>query len=378
MPAHRRPDGTLLAEGFAARAGILVYRNPDGSPRRELVRADTLARSAGGLGRAVVTLGHPDEDVTPENYKALAVGDTDGDVVVEAGGFIRVRMAVRDAAAVQAVDAGTQELSPGYLALVDETPGVDPEFGAYDAEQVERAYNHLAIVDAARGGHEVRFRADGLVSTGRIERRDAAAEGAPMIKARLAALLSLLGISQRADTDDQAIELAIEEATRRRDALDAAKTAAATAHAAVAAERDREKARADAAEAEVARLRAADLARVDAAELEELRVVADRLGIEIGKDAKLDQVRRDVAEKHLGAQIPADASADYIAGLTAAATIAARQQDRGRAAADQGREAGRRAWTETREDRDEPRTVRRSPGQISRERYQNAFNEGRK
>jgi hypothetical protein len=159
--------GAMLCEGVVARPGIYLYMNADGTTRRELVPRETLsdARTDGSAGvltlaRAPITLLHPPEMVTADNAAKYVVGDLDGEVVVSDSGYLRVRMAVRTQEALDALADGIAELSPGYWVQVDDTPGEDPEFGKYDAKQVGRVYNHVAIVPAARGGAECRVGLD--------------------------------------------------------------------------------------------------------------------------------------------------------------------------------------------------------------------------
>jgi len=158
------PGGALLLEGYAARPGIYLYVNEDGSIRRELVPRNRLwdAKSIMSLGRAPLTLGHPPVFVTDENVNEYSHGDVGDEIIEGPGGFVRVRMAARTRAVKDAIASGKVELSPGYIAEIDQTPGVDPEFGEYDAVQVSREYNHLAIVDQARGGADIRLRVDSL------------------------------------------------------------------------------------------------------------------------------------------------------------------------------------------------------------------------
>lgn len=158
------PGGALLVTGVAARAGIYLYLNADGSTRRELVDEDCLANPENGiatLGRAPLTLQHPSVMVNADNAAKYGVGDVDSQIYVAEGGYVTVRMAVRTSEAQDALAEGTVELSPGYLVTVDDTPGTHPVFGDYDSRQVKREYNHLAIVDAARGGPECRIALDG-------------------------------------------------------------------------------------------------------------------------------------------------------------------------------------------------------------------------
>ncbi len=161
--AVRTAEGYYLVEGFVSRPGVLEYVQADGSTRRELVLPEELHRadSLETLGRKPVTLEHPDEFLTPENVGDHSVGDVDGDVEIERlNGFVRVKMAVRRADGIAALDAGICELSPGYVCDLDATPGTHPKFGAYDAIQRNRVYNHTAITRAGRAGPEVRLRKD--------------------------------------------------------------------------------------------------------------------------------------------------------------------------------------------------------------------------
>lgn len=176
---RRESDGAILAEGYAVRERVQVYRNPDGSLRRELISPKAVQDTAEGIARATLTFHHPEDGwITQDSWEEFAVGDVDGETVVEElealqpvpgaeearvaqGGFAKVRVAIRRADAIKAFLSGTTELSPGYQAVVEETPGVHPIFGPYDAVQVGRpVINHLALVPSGRGGGAVRLRAD--------------------------------------------------------------------------------------------------------------------------------------------------------------------------------------------------------------------------
>jgi len=169
-PFRRDTDGAVLYECQVAHPGVLIYQNADGSTRRELVPAETLTDPAWleSLARATVTLQHPPEEVRPETYQKYSVGDTtdpDASEVTAAGGHVRIKLAVRRKDALDAVRDGVVEISPGYQVTCAETPGVDPVHGRYDAIQIARRANHLAIVDAARGGNTCHLRADGHQET---------------------------------------------------------------------------------------------------------------------------------------------------------------------------------------------------------------------
>jgi transcriptional regulator with XRE-family HTH domain len=208
MSPTLRADGSLLMTGRAARPGVLIYRNRDGTTRRELVLAEDLHRPAalGTLGRAPVTLEHPVQDglpveVTPHNVQEFGVGDVDGEVHVEQDGFVTVRLAVRRHDAIDAINAGKHELSPGYKVRVEETAGIHPQHGPFDAIQRDRRYNHLAVVDRARGGASVRLRTDGAAYQ---VRQDSSSPQEGSVNPLLLALLPLLGITTRFDSEEPA------------------------------------------------------------------------------------------------------------------------------------------------------------------------------
>jgi hypothetical protein len=344
-----RRGNTLLVEGVAAREGVLEYRRADGSVRRELVRAETLKRAAVSLARAPVTLLHPDPQQHPngvneDNYSELGVGDVDGEILIGDGGFTRVKMALRRRDAIEAVEKGdARELSCGYKVRLDETPGEHPTYGRYDAEQIERTNNHLAVVPVARAGHEARVRADGAVATTVISAGSTPAStpsGAKppgaTVNPKFLRLLTLLGVTSRIDSDDGAIEAACGTIESRRNDAAEAERAHQTALAAEKAKTEAEKARADAADAKVRTLEAAEKARTDAAERTKLDVTARALGIDPAKHADSKALARAIASKHLGSEVKADDSDDYVRALVDLAS-----QGRGDG---QGREAGNRAF----------------------------------
>jgi hypothetical protein len=339
---HVRADGTLLVEGFAAKAGVMEYRTRDGKVFRELVPEETLRASAHGLGRATVTLHHPDGDVTPENVGDLGVGDTDGEVRVEDGGYVRVRLAVRRSDAIRSIRSGkTVELSPGYLVRLDPTPGEHPVHGRYDAVQVERRYNHLALVDVARGGHDVRLRADSaavmvdpIAAAGRTTSTPEA-----RMNAKLARILALLGVTAHVDNDDAAIDqitATVEGAAKaRKDADDKAAADLKTAQDALAAKT----AELDASKAENERLKADAQAKADAAEVAELLPVATVLKVDGADKLALPELRKAVARAHLGKDLRADAGDAYVAALVDLAKTAVAERGAGRA-------DGAKVWTD--------------------------------
>ena len=144
---------TKTAEGFirdtpiVGRAGILVYRNADGTERKEYrppeeaFKADSLASLQGKpitIGhKAYVTAGNAAQ-VAPVG-SVLSAGRQDGD-------------AIRADIVIYNLDTSARELSCGYTLDLDETPGTTPEGEHYDAIQRNIVYNHCAIVPKGRAG----------------------------------------------------------------------------------------------------------------------------------------------------------------------------------------------------------------------------------
>lgn len=155
--------GYLVADVRAARTGIQIYTGAEvGRPDLERVRVyrspeEVFAADAmRSYAHLPVTLGHPRDMVDAETWKNVSVGQTDGDVVRD-GEFVRVPMMVMDAAAIARIEAGDREISMGYQAQIEFGDGVTPDGQPYDAMQKSLRMNHLAIVDRARGGSDLKI-----------------------------------------------------------------------------------------------------------------------------------------------------------------------------------------------------------------------------
>lgn len=162
------PAGFLRAEGHPTKAGIFVYRNPDGTTRRELRPPDEVFKqdSLNSLQLAPVTDDHPPGNLTAENaqeYMRGAVGET----VRRDGDLVAAPMMVTDRKLRDKMMAGKTALSCGYTCDVDFTAG-EWNGQRYDAVQKNIRYNHLAVVERGRAGADARVRMDsadaGMVS----------------------------------------------------------------------------------------------------------------------------------------------------------------------------------------------------------------------
>jgi len=330
---RRTSDGALLAEGVLVREGILDYRRADGSIRKELVTMAAVKDTARTGARAPVTLLHPDEGfVNADSAKELVIGDVDGEVAVEEdaqGGFARIKIAVRRRDGLDATGAGVHELSPGYEVILDETPGEDPRFGRYDARQIGRDVNHVAIVPQGRGGPSVSLRIDSADAV-QVEPTNQAVEQPDQnrkdsMKPKLAALLSLLGVAAgRFDNEDAALDdglanaKGIIEAKAKTDAEEEEKAKAdlkAEDGAFGKMKKDLEKmtGERDALKTENEDLKAASKKKSDAEDLAAMQILADKVKVD-HKDLDLQALRLAVAKTRVDS-VDTETSDDRLDGI---------------------------------------------------------------
>ena len=152
-------DGYIVAQSRALRTGIQEYHASELGligdnivrvmrPEESVFAKDSLK----SLSQAPITINHPDELVTPDNWKDYAVGELGADIMRD-GEWIVVSPMIKDANAIKAVEGGKVELSAGYVA--DMMPA--PDNAEYDFVMGPPTYNHIAIVDQARAGREARI-----------------------------------------------------------------------------------------------------------------------------------------------------------------------------------------------------------------------------
>lgn len=158
---ERTPQGGARISAELARTGVLTYRNPDGSSRREFVppeeafRADALEAISG----ASVIVGHS-AWVNPTNYREVTVGTVCDGSVRKDGEFVVGKLAIQDADALKRIDAGElTELSLGYSLDYDPTPG-EYKGQRYDGVQRGRKVNHVALCAPGTSRASVGFRFD--------------------------------------------------------------------------------------------------------------------------------------------------------------------------------------------------------------------------
>ena len=132
-----------IGAGFKPNDVVRVYRHPD------QVFADATLNS---ITRVPVTVDHPPENVTAENWAKYSVGEV-GDAYSKDSEWIIVNPMVKDSAAIQAARTTHKEISMGYEAgIVKARDGIDADF-----EMTDIRMNHLALVPAGRAGHQARI-----------------------------------------------------------------------------------------------------------------------------------------------------------------------------------------------------------------------------
>lgn len=177
---EQTPQGFYRFDAVLGRVGVMKYRNADGTIRRELRPPDEVFSRATmqSAWAAVVTDMHPpteDAFVHPGNVKQYAVGHC-GDSVRRDGALMRGSLVVQDGEVVSLIAKGERkELSPGYFAINDATPGRwnGKEYGPhvldgeeYDVVQRGILYNHVALLPPGKGrqGASVALQLDSMES----------------------------------------------------------------------------------------------------------------------------------------------------------------------------------------------------------------------
>jgi HK97 family phage prohead protease len=159
----RSPSGGIRVPARLTRTGVLDYRMPDGSIRRELrLPAEVFAADSIETleGAPVVPKVFHRAMVTPETWKQASLGHASG--MKADGKFLAGELFVNDAAAIDKIERGElKELSCGYSCSLEFTPGTW-NGQRYDAIQRGIRYNHVALLapNEGRAGPEVSLRLD--------------------------------------------------------------------------------------------------------------------------------------------------------------------------------------------------------------------------
>lgn len=159
---RRTADGYLIASPRVARTGIQLYRGSEvGKPDMAVVKvmrpeSEVFKESAmASLAYKPVTDNHPNVQLDARSWTKHARGIIGAEVVRD-GEFIRVPLMVSDEQLIQKIQSGKAQLSVGYTCDLKWQAG---EYNGekYDAIQTDIKANHIAVVDAARGGPQLKI-----------------------------------------------------------------------------------------------------------------------------------------------------------------------------------------------------------------------------
>ncbi|TNV22838.1 DUF2213 domain-containing protein [Buttiauxella sp. B2] len=159
-------NGYMSVPGRVARSGIqqysaaelgLVDRPPDTlinvyRPPEEVFKAGSLA----SYDNADITVHHPDDFVDSSTFKDVSVGHATS-TGRQSGEYVVVDMLIKAQDAIDAVNAGTAELSAGYSSEYLPQTGIAPDGTPYEFIQTDITINHIALCDSARAGRMARL-----------------------------------------------------------------------------------------------------------------------------------------------------------------------------------------------------------------------------
>lgn len=253
--AKRTGAGGARVPASIARTGVQIYTDQNGRTVREYRPPETVfaADSLETLASIPVTVGHPPMGVNPLNHRELSVGHvSDAPPARRQDGpaeWVDTALVVSDGETLQRIELADEnpralrEVSMGYLAEVELTPGISPTGEHYDAVQKNVRFNHLALLPMghARAGSGARLRLDGNQEPIMFVRTDDNASPASTPSAAHRPRVKVDGIECDAgsDTHIQMLERRIATETKRADdattALTTAQTELGTAKATIAA-----------------------------------------------------------------------------------------------------------------------------------------------
>lgn len=156
---YRSHQGHLRLDCVATCAGVLRYYDSVGNPMDVLRHPDQIfdSNSVATLSGLPITISHPVENnqyclVTPQNWKKYAVGVM-GDSIDVVNPYVKVNgCSIQDNEALELLQAGSKQLSPGYQGVIVAEKGVfDGKSYTHRQYPIDQngviAYNHVALMD---------------------------------------------------------------------------------------------------------------------------------------------------------------------------------------------------------------------------------------
>lgn len=183
-PIERGSDGSVHVRMRIAKPGVMEYEDDNGETVKELVPKEELKKPSSlfTLAKAAVTDQHPrKKKVDRQNASDVIVGDLSSEVEYNSNtDYVESDASLRTDSALQSAKSGRVEVSPGYNCDLQPKDDLDPEqkdfftrrYGDFDFVQRNRVYNHVALVDNARGGSDVRTRIDSSDEDVKVQKLD--------------------------------------------------------------------------------------------------------------------------------------------------------------------------------------------------------------
>jgi hypothetical protein len=169
------PEGFLVDKPIVTTCGVFVYKNADGTPRRELRLPEDVfdPESLASYKGKPVIITHGPGTVDTENVMNESIGTilTGG---LPDGKDVRAEIVIHDVNKLRRIPY--RQLSLGYVCKLDWKAGIF-QGQEYDAVQKHIRINHLAIVRAARAGEEARLNVDSKDDEGGEEENMTAKNG---------------------------------------------------------------------------------------------------------------------------------------------------------------------------------------------------------
>ena len=269
------------------RAGVFVYRNPDGTERRELRPPEEVGRadSLASLKDAPVIEGHPDM-IRTDNWAEHTKGHVSGDPKFD-GELVSTYLVIQAPTTLAKLDSGElEEISCGYSCREDHTPG-EWHGQRYDLIQRDIVYNHVGLGPRGwgRAGHEARVRLDGAYCVVDSVGESPSVQGGTPRKQNMK--IRFDGKEYESGSEDHVLAMC-----KKLDELEVACEESDKAKKALVSEKDVEVAKKDEAEAKVKDLQskldvASDPKRLDALCAERVALIVNATKV-LGEDFKAD------------------------------------------------------------------------------------------
>lgn len=167
MAVITTPEGYLLIDATLSRTGIYEYSAgemrrmgvpvDDRAPDNAIVRiyrdgAEVFDEaSLKSFELKPLTYLHPAKPVDVGTFKSLVHGIVGAPVVAD-GNHTRTKIQIMSDLGISKYNSGVVQLSAGYSATLDMTPGRTPTGDVYDGRQTKIEINHMAMVPAGRAG----------------------------------------------------------------------------------------------------------------------------------------------------------------------------------------------------------------------------------